>query len=220
VGRRRVGHRLRRRLHPLGAAASVFWRGAGFEAAASHHTRVWHDIFDLQLGVGEKILRAILVYVFLLVVLRLVGKRELGQSSTLDLLVLLLVANAVQNAIIGDDLTVTGAVIGAVTLFAVNEALTRSTYASSRLARFVEGEPTVLIASGKPVVKALRRAGISLAELRAIARRQGFADLGEVKTAILETNGVVTMFGEQEAQLYHPSVSAPGSTPPSTSASF
>jgi uncharacterized membrane protein YcaP (DUF421 family) len=122
-----------------------------------------------QLGVGEKILRAILVYVFLLGVLRLVGKRELGQASTLDLLVLLLVANAVQNAIIGDDLTVTGAVIGAVTLFGLNELLTRSTYASSRLARLLEGDPTVL-ASGKPVDKALRRAGISLADLRAAAR--------------------------------------------------
>lgn len=179
---------------------------------------MWTDIFDLQLGIGEKILRAVLVYVFLLVVLRLVGKRELGQSSTLDLLVLLLVANAVQNAIIGDDLTVTGAVIGAVTLFAINEFLTRSTYASSRLARLVEGDPTVLIASGKPVDRALRRAGISLADLRAAARRQGFPDLGEVATAILETNGVVTMFGEQEPGVYHPRA-AGGRPPPSASTS-
>ena len=70
---------------------------------------MWDSIFDLQLSVGEKVLRALLIYVFLIVALRIVGKRELGQANTLDLVVLLLVANAVQNGIIGNDITVTGA---------------------------------------------------------------------------------------------------------------
>jgi uncharacterized membrane protein YcaP (DUF421 family) len=165
---------------------------------------IWHDVFDLQLSVGEKVLRAVLVYVFLVAALRLVGKRELGQANTLDLVVLLLVANAVQNGIIGNDLSVTGAVIGAVTLFALNELFNRGAYASSLVSRVLEGNPSVLIRDGKPVPKALFRAAISLPELRATARRQGFADLGEVHTALLETNGVVTMFREDEPGLYHP----------------
>jgi uncharacterized membrane protein YcaP (DUF421 family) len=165
---------------------------------------MWHHIFDLQLTVGEKVLRALLIYVFLIVALRMIGKRELGQANTLDLIVLLLVANAVQNGIIGNDDTVTGAVIGAATLFAVNELVTRTSYAIPFLSRIVEGEPTGLIVHGKPVRAALRRAGISLSELRAIARRQGFGDLGEVDTAVLETNGIVSMFSEDEPRAYHP----------------
>ncbi len=165
---------------------------------------MWSSIFHLDLPVAEKVLRAILVYAFLVVALRVVGKRELGQSNTLDLIVLLLVANAVQNGIIGNDISVTGAFIGAATLFFVNEALNRTSYVLPWLSRALEGEPTVLIENGKPVTKALFQAGISLPELRAIARRQGFADLGEVHTAILETNGVVSMFKEDEPQLYHP----------------
>jgi uncharacterized membrane protein YcaP (DUF421 family) len=165
---------------------------------------MWQDLFDLQLSVGEKILRALLIYLFLVLALRLVGKRELGQANTLDLVVLLLVANAVQNGIIGNDNTVTGAMIGAVTLFAVNELFSRAAYGSSLVSRVLEGNPSVLIQKGAPVPKALFRAGISLPELRATARRQGFADLGEVHTAILETNGVVTMFRADEPGLYHP----------------
>jgi uncharacterized membrane protein YcaP (DUF421 family) len=165
---------------------------------------MWDSIFDLQLSVGEKVLRAVLIYVFLIVALRIVGKRELGQANTLDLVVLLLVANAVQNGIIGNDISVTGAVIGAVTLFGINELFNRAAYGSAFVSRLFEGSPSVLIQKGKPVASALRRASISLPELRAIARRQGFADLGEVDNAILETNGVVTMFREDEPGLYHP----------------
>jgi len=176
----------------------------GFVRRPAYRFGMWQDIFDLQLSVGDKIVRALLIYVFLVVALRIVGKRELGQANTLDLVVLLLVANAVQNGIIGNDLTVTGAVIGAVTLFVVNELFTRAAYTSSLVSRVLEGNPTTLIRNGTPVPKALFRQGISLPELRAIARRQGFEDLGEVDTAILETNGVVTMFRRDEPQIYHP----------------
>jgi len=165
---------------------------------------VWQHIFDLQLSVGEKVVRALLVYLFLIAVLRVVGKRELGQTNTLDLVVLLLVANAVQNGIIGDDLSVTGAVVGALTLFAVNELFTRAAYSSSFVSRLLEGSPSTLIEHGKPLPKQLQRERISLPELRAIAAHQGFADLGEVDSAILETNGVVTMFGRDEPHLFHP----------------
>jgi|SRR5579862_508033 len=162
------------------------------------------DVFALPMPVWEKLLRSILLYVFMVVALRIAGKRELGQTNTLDLVVLLLVANAVQNGIIGNDVSVTGAVIGAATLFLVNSAFSRALFRSDRFRDVVEGEPSVLIRDGHPVAKELRRQMISLPELRAIARRQGFPDLGEVHSALLETNGTVSMFRKDEPGHYHP----------------
>jgi len=160
---------------------------------------VWHAIFHLQTGVDEKVLRSVLIYLFLVLAFRFAGKRELGQMDTLDLAVLLLVANAVQNGIIGNDVSVTGAVIGAVVLFALNHALQLALYRVPVLSTLLEGTPTVLIQGGRPVRRALQSERISLPELRAIARRQGFPDLGAVHTAILETNGTVSMFREDES---------------------
>src|SRR5205807_9629851 len=147
---------------------------AGLRRCTSHTRGVWHAIFHLSVSVGEKVLRSVLIYAFLIVALRVVGKRELGQANTLDLVVLLLVANAVQNGIIGNDVSVTGAFIGAATLFVVNEALNRTSYALPWVSHVLEGEPAVLIEDGKPVKRALRANSISLPELLAIARRQGF----------------------------------------------
>jgi uncharacterized membrane protein YcaP (DUF421 family) len=161
-------------------------------------------VFHLQISVGEKILRTVLIYLFMLIALRLFGKRELGQANTLDLVVLLLVANAVQNGIIGNDVSVTGAVIGAFVLFGLNSAFARGVFHWSWLSALLEGEPSVLIENGRPNVKVLRRECISLPELRAIARRQGFPELGTVDTAILETNGVISMFHKGESPHYHP----------------
>jgi uncharacterized membrane protein YcaP (DUF421 family) len=171
---------------------------------------VWHDIFSLPVPAGEKIVRAVLIYALLVVAFRIFGKRELGQWNTLDLAVLLLVANAVQNGIIGNDESVTGAAIGAATLFLVNSGLQHAVAMSSTVQRVLEGDSTVLIKGGQPLMGVLRRQSISLPELRAIARTQGFDDLGEVETAILETNGTVSMFRQGE-HLYHPQV-APGSS--------
>jgi uncharacterized membrane protein YcaP (DUF421 family) len=165
---------------------------------------VWHSIFHLTVSVGEKVLRSVLIYVFLVVALRFAGKRELGQTNTLDLAVLLLVANAVQNGIIGNDLSVTGAIIGAVVLFGLNALVTRGVFEFPWLERMVEGTPTVLIENGKPVRRALNRERISLADLRAIARRQGFPNLAAVHSAILETNGTISMFKQDEPGHYHP----------------
>ena len=94
--------------------------------------------------------------------------------------------------------------MGAAVLFAINELFARLSYSFPWASRILEGEPTVLIEHGQPDRRALFRAGISLSELRAIARRQGFADLGQVHTAILETNGVVSMFAKDEPHIYHP----------------
>lgn len=164
-----------------------------------------HNMFSLDVSVWEKVIRTAIIYIFLVLALRLAGKRELGQANTLDLVVLLLVANAIQNGIIGNDNSVTGALIGATVLFGLNSLVTHGMFELPWLSATLEGQPTVLIANGEPVVRALRRECISLPDLNAIARRQGFPDLGAVHSAILETNGTVTMFREDEPGHYHPS---------------
>lgn len=165
---------------------------------------MWHAIFHLTVSVGEKVVRSVLIYLFLVVALRFAGKRELGQANTLDLVVLLLVANAVQNGIIGNDVSVTGAAIGAVVLFGLNALVSRGIFEFPWLEMALEGTPTTLIENGKPLKRNLRRERISLPQLRAIARRQGFPDLSTVHTAILETNGTISMFTEDEPIRYHP----------------
>ena len=171
---------------------------------------MWHQIFALGVPVSEKVIRSALIYVFLLVAFRVFGKRELGQASTLDLAVLVLVANAVQNGLIGTDNSVTGALIGATVLFGLNAIFARAAYRLPWASRLLEGSPSTLISEGAINRRALRREQISLPELRAIARRQGFGDLGEVDTAILETNGVVSMFRKDEGGLYHPDMTPRG----------
>ncbi len=171
---------------------------------------MWHNIFGLGVSVGEKVIRSVLIYLFLLVAFRLFGKRELGQASTLDLAVLVLVANAVQNGIIGNDVSVTGAVIGAMVLFGMNAAFARAAFRVPWMSWVLEGSPSTLISEGQIDRRALRREQISLPELRAIARRQGFAELSEVFTAILETNGVVSMFRQDEGCRYHPDATPHG----------
>src|SRR5476651_2482236 len=111
-------------------------------------TKILHDMFFLGLPVAEKILRPIAVYAFLIVVLRLAGKRELGQLNPFDLVVLLTISNTVQNAIIGDDNSVTGGMIGAATLLIINHFVVRYLYSHERLDRLIEGEPDVLIDGG------------------------------------------------------------------------
>ena len=151
-----------------------------------------HAIFDMGISVGEKLIRALIVYAFLLAALRLLGKRELAQQDTLDFLVLLLVANAVQNGIIGNDNSVTGAIVGAVALFAINYTCKALAYRYAWADRAFDGSPSFLIKDGLMMKGSLRRELISTPELKAIARRQGFDSLEEIGTAVLETDGTVT----------------------------
>jgi uncharacterized membrane protein YcaP (DUF421 family) len=157
---------------------------------------MWHAIFDMGISVGEKLLRALIVYAFLLAALRLLGKRELAQQDTLDFLVLLLVANAVQNGIIGSDNSVTGAFVGAVALFAINYTCKALAYRYPWADRAFEGSPSFLIRDGKLVPSTMRRELISRPELRAIARRQGYESLDEIGTGVLETNGTIMFLGK------------------------
>src|SRR6266487_5398773 len=115
--------------------------------------QIWADMFQLALPVLEKIIRPSIIYLFLIAGLRLAGKRELAQINTFDLVVLLMLSNTVQNAIIGDDNSVTGGVIGATTLLVVNYVVVRFLYGHERLDELVEGKSTTLIDRGKVLQK-------------------------------------------------------------------
>ena len=161
------------------------------------YAKIWTDMFVLALPVLEKIARPVIVYFFLIIGLRLAGKRELAQLNPFDLVVLLTLSNTVQNAIIGEDNTVTGGLIGAATLLLVNYLVVRFLYSHERLGRVVEGRPEVLIENGKLRRDQLGKDLITLAELEAAAHRQGFASLEEVERAVLEPGGTLSFIGKK-----------------------
>ena len=112
------------------------------------YTKLVADMFVLGLPIAEKIIRPIVVYIFLIVGLRLAGKRELAQLNPFDLVVLLTISNTVQNAIIGEDNSITGGLIGAATLLVINYSVVRFLYGHERIEHFIEGDPDVLIENG------------------------------------------------------------------------
>lgn len=150
---------------------------------------VAQDMFRLALPVAEKMLRPIIVYIFLVVVLRVFGKRELAQLNPFDLVVLLSLSNTVQNAIIGDDNTITGGLIGAFTLLAINYFVVRFVFKHRRLDQMIEGTPTVLIENGRLRRDALAKELLTQSELDVVVHRQGFGSLDEIDEAVLEPGG-------------------------------
>ena len=161
------------------------------------HTKLVADMFVLGLPVAEKIIRPIVVYIFLIVGLRLAGKRELAQLNPFDLVVLLTLSNTVQNAIIGEDNSITGGLIGAATLLLVNYVVVRFLYEHEGLDHFIEGDPDVLIENGALRADRLKRELITRAELEAAAHKQGFASLDEIDRAILDPGGSICFFAKK-----------------------
>jgi len=153
---------------------------------------IWSHMFVLGLPILEKILRPIIVYVFLIIGLRLSGKRELAQLNPFDLIVLLTLSNTVQNAIIGDDNSVTGGIIGATSLLAINYLVVRFLYDHRKLDQVVEGSPDILIENGKVHEHKLKKELITKEELAAAARKQGFDSLSEVQQCVLEPGGTLS----------------------------
>src|SRR5215467_12129515 len=158
---------------------------------------IWKDMFVLALPVLEKILRPIVVYAFLVISLRLSGKRELVQLNPFDLVVLLTLSNTVQNAIIGDDNSLTGGVIGATSLLVVNYLVVRFLYNHRKLDQLVEGRSDILIEDGKVKTANLKRELITMAQLEAAARKQGFESISEVQQCVLEPGGTITFIGKK-----------------------
>src|SRR5512137_855833 len=137
----------------------------------------WSDMLLPGVSVIEKVLRPILVYVFLVVGFRLAGKRELAQLNPFDLIVLLTISNTVQNAIIGNDNSLLGGLLGAATLLVVNWMVVRWTFHHPRVERLVEGTPTVLVDHGVVHPEALAAELVTADELRAAAHRNGLLSL-------------------------------------------
>ena len=152
----------------------------------------WHDLFHTDVSVAEKVARPIIVYIFLVVGLRLAGKRELAQLNPFDLVVLLTISNTVQNAIIGNDNSVLGGLIGASTLLGLNYLVVRFLFRHPRVNTLVEGSPDVLIENGTIRQEALDRELITLAELQSAAHKQGLDSLADVDRAVLEPGGTIT----------------------------
>lgn len=150
---------------------------------------MWHDILALGAPLAEKILRPVIVYIFLVVLLRAFGKRELAQLNPFDLVVLLSLSNTVQNAIIGNDNSLSGGVIGAFTLLGINYLVVRFLFRHRRLDQIFEGKPTVLIQDGHIIKKALARELLTRTELMTVLHRQGFDGLNDVEKCILEPGG-------------------------------
>lgn len=158
---------------------------------------IWRDMFVMTLPILEKILRPVIVYIFLVVMLRLSGKRELVQLNPFDLVVLLTLSNTVQNAIIGDDNSVSGGLLGATSLLAINYLVVRFLYQHKKLDQLVEGRADVLMEGGRVRTQHLKSELITMAQLEAAARKQGFSSLAEVDQCILEPGGTLSFIGKK-----------------------
>ena len=150
-------------------------------------------MFDNSVNLLEIVARAAIVYVAVLVGLRLGGKREIGQMTVFDLVVILLIANAVQNAMTGPDVSVTGGLVAAGVLLALNYALGVARERVPFLRKAVEGEPTLLVNGGKFIERNLRREGIDEDLVMMAMREHGVAELKDVKLAVLETDGSISV---------------------------
>lgn len=146
-------------------------------------------MFVVAVPLLEKIIRPVIVYLALVILLRIFGKRELAQLNPFDLVVLLSLSNTVQNAIIGNDNSISGGLIGAVTLLAANYLVVRFLFKHRRLDQLVEGKSTTLIDRGKVQHKNLAKELLSHSELLTVLHRQGFDDVDEVERCVLEPSG-------------------------------
>jgi uncharacterized membrane protein YcaP (DUF421 family) len=154
------------------------------------------NMFIPDISILEKIIRPLVVYFFLLLAFRLAGKRELGQMTPFDLIILLTISNVLQNAMIGSDNSLSGGLIGGLTLFCANGLVSRLVYHFPKLERLLEGKPTPLIEDGRILTKNLRREVMTRAELERAIRKHDLdptADLHFIKRALLERDGTVTI---------------------------
>ncbi|HMH12917.1 MAG TPA: YetF domain-containing protein [Edaphobacter sp.] len=147
------------------------------------------SMFHLHLPLLEKILRPVIVYLCLIVFLRIFGKRELAQLNPFDLVVLLCLSNTVQNSIIGDDNSVSGGIVGVLSLLTINWLLTRALFNMPKLNEALEGEETVLIRHGVVDWEAAKKEALTELELKTVIHKQGLSDFSQVEKCVLEPSG-------------------------------
>lgn len=159
-----------------------------------------HALTHLDLSWLEKTIRTVVVYVAIALLLRLAGKRDLAQLNTFDLVVMLLLSNVVQNAVIGNDISLVGGLFAAALLVAINAFVVRVATTNHTVERIFEGTPTLLVEDGKYLDRALRKEGLRRADVDAALRKQGANDETTVERATLGVGGTVVVELKAEAQ--------------------
>jgi uncharacterized membrane protein YcaP (DUF421 family) len=156
---------------------------------------VIHRIFDAPGLSGAAIIAAktAVIYLFLIVGLRLLGKRELGQLSVYDLVMMIVLGNAVQNAMINNDNTLGGGLVAAVVLLSLNRMFNEVVARSKRVEHLMAGEPVLIVSDGKVLEGPMRRQGLTIEEVMAALREHGIDDLGEVHLCVLEVDGSISV---------------------------
>jgi uncharacterized membrane protein YcaP (DUF421 family) len=154
---------------------------------------MWHAMFVEQIPFTEKILRTVLVYALIALLFRLSGKRGLANLSTFDFVVIFLLSNVVQNAVIGNDTSLTGGVLGAVTLVVVNAVVNRVVASNAMAARIFDGSPTTVIRDGHVIQRALVHLGVRRSELDSAVHMQNGDDVSEIQDGILEPGGQLVL---------------------------
>lgn len=156
-------------------------------------TSIPDDLFTVAVPIAEKVIRTIAVYLGILLLLRLAGKRDLAQLNTFDLVVLLLLSNVVQNAIIGNDNSLLGGLIGAATLVVVNSLVVRAARADDGLDRLLEGTASTIAQDGHLDGPALARLGLRRADVELALRKQGAMSIDDVEQAVLAPGGSILL---------------------------
>ena len=151
------------------------------------------NILVPDISIAEKLLRSVAVYTFLLVAFRLCGKRQLGQLSAFDLVVLLIISNVVQNAVIGNDNSLGGGLLGATTILLLNLLVAYVTFRFRRADRVIEHSPTLLVRHGRVLRDNLRRERLGPRDLRAALRHHGVISIRDIRYAFLEEDGHVSV---------------------------
>lgn len=150
-------------------------------------------MFEMGTAAWAIAVRSALVYLAVFLGLRLAGKRELGQMTVFDLVVVLLIANAVQNSMVGPDFSVQGGILAAFVLLVLNRAMAFLRLRGGQWGRLIEGTPTVLVEDGELIGPHLRKEGLERTELEMVVREHGVDSLAQVKMAVLETDGSISI---------------------------
>ena len=153
---------------------------------------------ELGSSLPEIVLRTAIVYVFLVLILRITGKREVGQMSILELIVILLISDAVQNSMIGESTSLWGGLVAVLTLFAIDLLLKAVTARSRQVRQALEGEPRLLVRDGRLLTHALREEKVEPRDVEAAIRANGLASVDDVRIAVLETDGSISVIPKAE----------------------
>jgi uncharacterized membrane protein YcaP (DUF421 family) len=154
---------------------------------------MWHSLLDLSISPWNLVIRAVVVYLSVLILLRMSGKRQLGQMSATDFVAILLISNAVQNSMNGGDNSLAGGLLLAFVLILMTVLISYLTYRNSFFSELFEGTPTLLVHHGKIISKHLHKERMNEKELRVLLRKQGFHNMNEIGSAILEADGTLSI---------------------------